>query len=84
MRCEGVLTGHTGYFNVGGLCRLDIPGQGVSCAIKTSLPGGSGVQQCDCAAHVWHTHNRALCAGRYYLLRAVLLMEVSLVPIFFS
>lgn len=58
VRCEGLLTGHAGYFNVGGLCRLDIPGSGVSCAIRTSLPGDTYVQRFDCAeicSHVEHT-----------------------------
>lgn len=53
MHWEGVLTGHAGYFNVGGLHRLDIPGQGVSC-VRTSLPGDTVVQRCDCAAVCSH------------------------------
>lgn len=47
--CERVLTGHAGYFNVGGLRRLDIPGQGVSCVAGFIARGGNTVaQQCDC------------------------------------
>lgn len=52
---EGVLTGHAGYSNMGGLCTLDIPDQGVSC-VKTSLLRDT--QQCDCAkmcSRVLHT-----------------------------
>lgn len=37
MCSQGVLTGCAGYFNVGGLWRLDIPGQGVSC-VRASPP----------------------------------------------
>lgn len=44
VRHEGMLTGRSdrraGYFNVGGLSRHDIPGSGVSCAMRTTLPGG--------------------------------------------
>lgn len=37
-----VLTGHAGYFNVGGLGRLDIPGQGVSCVLASIARGEPG------------------------------------------
>lgn len=72
VRCEGVLTGHAGYFNVGGLYRLDIPGQGVSCGIRTSWPGDTVVQQFDCAeicSHVARTRSscRTTQCSRYYI-----------------
>ena len=56
--CVRLLTGHAGYFNVQGLRRLDIPGQGVSCAIRTWLPGDTRLQRRDCAetgSHAAHT-----------------------------
>lgn len=39
-----MLTGHAGYFNVGVLYRVGIPGLGVSCAIRISVSGDGGIQ----------------------------------------
>lgn len=83
MHCEGVLTGHAGYFNMGGLHRLDIPGQGVSC-VRTSLLRDTVVQQCDCAEFCSHVaHTRFSCRNtllrRQVLHREVLFVVVRLV-----
>lgn len=58
MCSRGVLTGRAGYFNVGGLRRLDIPGQGVSCV------GASLTDQLDNGAIVLTRSPKH--AGRYH------------------
>lgn len=69
-----LLTGHAGYFNVGGLVRLDIPGAGVSCAVRDLVAPGTqsyngAIVQRSCSHVGSHKillqkHTR-LCAGRY-------------------
>lgn len=63
MRSRAVLTGPAGYFNVGGLWRLDIPGQGVSC-VRTSPPHqlDNGVIVLTCSLHPASRYCAIVCA----------------------